>query len=104
MAKAQNLEQAEAIWRQTNNTLGMNHMIASGNVVDEQSPALVMETMAGYTAFFKDHDKREDQTKFVDPKTNKTYIAGYSMDQAVFRTNHGYDPTIRKNLVEPAPA
>jgi len=59
--------------------------------------------MAGYTAYFHAHDKREDQTVFTDPKTKKTYVAGHSMDQAVFRTNHGYDPTIRKNLVQPTP-
>ena len=103
LAKAKNLEEAEYIWRNTNNTLGMNHMIGSGNVYDEKLPAIVMETMAGYTAFFRDHDKREDNTTFVDPKTKSKYIAGHSMPNVVFRTNHGYDPTIRKNLVTPMP-
>lgn len=42
MAKAKNLQEAEQIWRNTNNTLGMNHMIASGNIADHKSPALVL--------------------------------------------------------------
>jgi hypothetical protein len=58
MANAKNLQEAEEIWRSTNNTLGMNHMIGSGNIVDKESPALVMETMANYTAYFRDNDPR----------------------------------------------
>ena len=103
MAKAKNLVEAEAIWRNTNNTLGMNHMVGSGNVYDEKLPALVFETMAGYTAYFRDHDKREDNTTFTDPTTKAKYVAGFSMPQVVFRTNHGYDPTIRRHLVTPMP-
>lgn len=52
--------------------------------------------MRGYNAFFKDLDKREDGTNFIDPKTKKSYRAGYAMKDTVFRTNHGYDPTINK--------
>jgi hypothetical protein len=103
MGNARDLGEAEQIWKKTNNTLGMNHMVASGNVADKKSPALAMETMAGYTAYFRDHDVREDKTTFIDPKTNKSYIAGHSMPEALFRTNHGYDPVIRKHLVEPMP-
>jgi hypothetical protein len=35
--------------------------------------------MAGYTAYFRDHDTREDNTTFYDPKTQKNYTAGFSM-------------------------
>lgn len=59
--------------------------------------------MAGYTAFFRDHDKREDGTTFVDPKTKKKYVAGFSMPDVAYRTNHGYDPTIRSHMIEPTP-
>ena len=52
--------------------------------------------MRNYTAWFVDHDEREDGTIFTDPKTNQKYRAGFAMKQAVFRTNHAYDPTINK--------
>lgn len=52
--------------------------------------------MRGYNAFFKDKDPREDGTMFIDPKTKQPFKAGYAMKDAVFRTNHGYDPIINK--------
>lgn len=54
--------------------------------------------MRGYTAFFHDNDIRENGTVFTDPETNKKYVAGYSMPEAVFRTNHAYDPTITSHM------
>lgn len=75
----------------------MNHMVASAaDVPTGDAPVFVAETMRGYSAFFKDLDPREDNTSFIDPQTNKPYRAGYAMKDAVFRTNHGYDPTINK--------
>ena len=95
MMHAKNLDEALTIWRNTNNTLGMNFMISSAADVSSGQPAIAMETMRGYTAFFRDNDARENNTIFVDPKTHKKYEAGHSMKDAVFRTNHAYDPTIR---------
>lgn len=54
--------------------------------------------MRGYSAYFHDYDPRENGTIFKDPHTNKTFEAGFSMLEAVFRTNHGYDPIILDHL------
>lgn len=37
----------------------------------------------------------------MDPKTKKNYTAGFSMPDALFRTNHAYDPIIREHLRNP---
>ena len=50
MMYASNLAEARAIWKSTNNTLGMNFMIASASDVESGRPALVLETMRGYSA------------------------------------------------------
>ena len=91
-----NLKEAISLWKATNNTLGMNFMIASASDVPSGHPAVALETMRNYTAFIYDNDPRENGTMFHDPKTNKEYRAGYSMPEALFRTNHAYDPTINK--------
>jgi len=54
--------------------------------------------MRGYSAVFNDNDLRENRTIFTDQKGNK-YVGGYSMSEAIFRTNHAYDPIIRKHSV-----
>lgn len=36
----------------------MNFMIASASDLNENHPALVLETMRGYTAYILDHDSR----------------------------------------------
>ena len=53
------------IWEKTNNTVGFNHMVASGNDASayqssksSQYAALAMETMYHYTAYFADNDPR----------------------------------------------
>ena len=101
MMNAHNLDEAIKIWKSTNNTLGMNYMIASANDLKSGKPAVALETMRNYTAFFFDNDKRENGTMFKDPRTNKTYQAGFSMPEALFRTNHAYDPTINKFRRDP---
>lgn len=101
MMHAKNLQEALAIWKATNNTLGMNFMISSASDLSSGHPAIAMETMRAYTAFFQDGDSRENGTIFIDPKTNQKYVAGHSMKEAIFRTNHAYDPTIVKNLRTP---
>ena len=79
----------------------MNHMIASAaDLPSGQAPVFVVETMRGYNAYFADLDKREDGVNFTDPTTKKSFRAGYAMKDAVFRTNHPYDPTINKFRTE----
>jgi len=46
------------IWKSTNNTLGMNFMIASASDLSSGHPAVVLETMRGYTAYIYDNDPR----------------------------------------------
>ena len=58
MMKAKNLEEARKIWEETHNTLGMNHMVASVSDLSSGDPALVVETMRDYTAYFKSNDPR----------------------------------------------
>ena len=53
-----------SLWAATNNTVGFNHMIASGPDAvaykdSSQSVAYALETMYQYTAYFPDNDPRE---------------------------------------------
>lgn len=94
---AHNLAEAKKIWESSENTFGMNHMVASAaDIVTSGAPVFVVETMRGYTAWFSDKDSREDGVNFTDPSTKKSFRAGYAMKDAVFRTNHAYDPSINK--------
>lgn len=83
MAKSNNLADARSIWESTNNTVGFNHMVASAS----DKGALAMETMAGYSAYFEPMDARENGA--IDPYTGDVY--GYTLTEALYRTNHGYD-------------
>ena len=56
MMHASNLKEALTIWKDTNNTLGMNFMLASANDLSSGHPAVVLETMRGYTAYIYDFD------------------------------------------------
>lgn len=59
MMHASNLDEAKRIWLATNNTLGMNFMIASAkDNVPSGHPAVALETMRAYTAYFYDNDAR----------------------------------------------
>lgn len=59
MMHAKNLDEAKKIWQATNNTLGMNFMIASASDnVPSGHPAVALETMRAYTAYFYDNDSR----------------------------------------------
>lgn len=89
MENAINLQQALAIWNTTKNTGGFNHMIGSA----KDSKAVVMETMANYTAFFYDNDLREREAKYEGKQI------GFPLPNALWRTNHGYDPIIRQHYL-----
>lgn len=59
MMHAENLQQAKKIWQNANNTLGMNFMFTSAkDNVPSGHPAVALETMRGYTAYFYDNDPR----------------------------------------------
>ncbi|EFA81482.1 hypothetical protein PPL_05470 [Heterostelium album PN500] len=100
MQYASTIEEALNIWRTTNNTFGMNHMLSSAfeaNTV--QHPAYALETMKGYTAYFPDNDPSE-----VYYYKDTGVQMGYPIPQAVYRTNHGYDQRIRQEQTfVPAP-
>lgn len=82
MANAANLEEATSLWLSTNNTEGYNHGIGSAS----DGEFICLETMKGNTAIFHDNDSRE-QDLVVDGQQ-----IGQAREEAVFRTNHGYDP------------
>lgn len=82
MQRSSTLDEAMLLWNATNNTVGFNHGI--GSAADNSFIAL--ETMTGFTAQFGQNDPREQ-----DCVVNGTQI-GYAREEAVFRTNHGYDP------------
>jgi len=90
MENAENLEEAIALWKETNNTIGMNHMIGSASDVN----ALVMETMKDYTAYFYSDDPREATATYNNSGVEEQI--GFPLKEAVYRTNHPYDPIMRK--------
>ncbi|CAE7540161.1 unnamed protein product, partial [Symbiodinium microadriaticum] len=83
------IEEATSIWKATNNTVGFNFMIGSAT----DGRAMCMETMQDFTAYFIDMDERENGA--VDPSTGEVY--GFTLPDAVYRTNHGYDPVTQEN-------
>ncbi|XP_062518697.1 uncharacterized protein LOC134193864 [Corticium candelabrum] len=104
MEWAKNLSEAREIWMQTNNTVGFNHMIGSGNDAAayannkrSQYAALAMETMYQYTAFFHDNDAREADAVYSSKPSESVVHIGFPINEAVWRTNHGYDPVIRQH-------
>lgn len=105
MEYAGNLMQAKSLWSSTNNTVGFNHMVASApdaaayTANHSSGPvALALETMYMYTAYFADDDEREAAATMVS-KAGQTVHFGFPMKEAVWRTNHGYDPKIRAHYM-----
>ena len=88
MENAATLAEATAVLNRTKNTVGFNHMI--GSAADKE--ALVFETMYEHTAEFGANDEREANAAIVDPKNQSFVVKGAPMAEAVFRTNHGFDP------------
>eukprot|EP01013_Petalomonas_cantuscygni_P027614 TRINITY_DN506_c0_g1_i1.p1 TRINITY_DN506_c0_g1~~TRINITY_DN506_c0_g1_i1.p1 ORF type:complete len:513 (-),score=123.05 TRINITY_DN506_c0_g1_i1:1896-3434(-) len=77
MERASTLAEARALWRASDNTLGINHGIGSA----ADSAYLILEVKANYTAFFSANDAREKASPYGSP-----------LPYALWRTNHGYDP------------
>ena len=94
MENTLHLSDAFTLWEQTNNTVGYNHMVTSAYDASLYGTyaAVVMETMADYTAFFLDNDPREKFATYFDTQTNSTYPIGFPLPNALWRTNHGYYP------------
>lgn len=82
MAYSSNIQEALGIWNSTGNTVGFNHGVGS----DPDNQAVCMETMMHSTAVFGANDPRE-QDQVVDGQQ-----IGVPRTEAVYRTNHGYDP------------
>jgi len=100
MENAKNIDEAWDLWENTNNTIGFNHMIASStDVAKTNHAALAIETMAGYNAFFLDDDPREAGALYYDADLGKEVPVGFPLKEALWRTNHGYDPTIREHYM-----
>ncbi|KAF2069422.1 hypothetical protein CYY_009257 [Polysphondylium violaceum] len=104
MEHANSIDAALGLWKATNNTMGMNHMVASSNeATTAPHPAYALETMAGYTAYFPDNSPAE-QYLYTNTTTGAATQMGYPIPEAVFRTNHGYDTVIRANQwIDPKP-
>ena len=93
MEMASTMSEALALWRATNNTLGINHGIGSA----KSRQYVAIETKASYSAYFFDNDTREAQRII-----NGTQY-GFPLTEAVWRTNHGYDPTWLSTAIDPKP-
>jgi len=97
MEHADSINSALSLWKNTNNTMGMNHMLASSNeATSSPHPAFALETMAGYTAYFPDNSA-DERYVYTNTTNGATTQMGYPIPNAVFRTNHGYDTVIRAN-------
>jgi hypothetical protein len=99
MENAASMKEALALWRATNNTCGFNFMVASGGDAAKglKNPATCMETMFNYTAYF-DADSPVENDAYYTQKDGKRTKIGFPMPEAVWRTNNGFDPTIRKHF------
>lgn len=97
MENAITVQEGKALWEATNNTVGFNHMWGSA----ADAKAMVAETMYGYSAYFLDDDPREANATYTDPNTGSVTKIGFPMKEAVWRTNHGYDPIIREHFLDP---
>lgn len=83
MENAPDFRSALSLWNQTLNTLGINHGLGSA----ADGSYRVLEVKAGYTATFADNDPRE--AALVNPSGQQM---GFPIPDALWRTNHGYDP------------
>jgi len=73
---------AMTYWNSTNNTMGLNHGIGSS----KDNAFIALETKATYTAQFGADDPRE-----ANYQVNGVQY-GYPLPEALWRTNHGFDP------------
>lgn len=84
MQTSKNLQEAVQVFQKTNNTVGFNFGV--GSATDNEFMAF--ETMAGYTAYFKANDPREQNAYYIYPKTGVRVKIGAPIEQALWRTNN----------------
>eukprot|EP00753_Platysulcus_tardus_P003542 PLAT12464.8.p1 GENE.PLAT12464.8~~PLAT12464.8.p1 ORF type:complete len:415 (+),score=234.15 PLAT12464.8:568-1812(+) len=84
MERVETLEEMKTLWEATKNTVGINHGIGSA----ASGQFMALETKAGETAYFHADDPREKSYMH----DGKQY--GLAIPEALWRTNHGYAPTI----------
>ena len=92
------LAEAKAVWQNTSNTVGFNHMVASATDLS----AIVIETNALTSAYFGADDPREAQAAFPasgHAQSAGRIIRGKPMAEAVWRSNHGFDPRIVRHYM-----
>mmetsp|Transcript_57157 Transcript_57157/g.134534 ORF Transcript_57157/g.134534 Transcript_57157/m.134534 type:complete len:492 (-) Transcript_57157:53-1528(-) len=94
METATTLAEARSFWSSTNNTMGINHVVGAAS----DPAAMALETCAGYTAYFGANDTRERDATAQDKSGHPERI-GFPLPNAVWRTNHGYDPTWLKTAM-----
>jgi hypothetical protein len=89
MENAKNIEESKTLWDATKNTVGFNHMVASAS----DNSALVMETDAKHTAYFSANSEVEaNSIAHTSYQDKDLTIRGHPLTEALFRTNHGFDP------------
>jgi hypothetical protein len=96
------LKSAVAAWQSTNNTNSFNFLIGSAqDAIQKQNAALALETIMGYTGFFQANSPVEASATFYcapgkcswTNQTGNVHI-GQPIAEAVWRTNHGFDPKV----------
>jgi len=93
MENAADLQTVMALWNTTNNTLGINHGFGSA----KDNKFLALETKATYTAYFYANDSREANYQVGGVQY------GYPLPEALWRTNHAFDPVWLQTALYPYP-
>uniref|UniRef100_A0A6B2L267 Phospholipase B-like n=1 Tax=Arcella intermedia TaxID=1963864 RepID=A0A6B2L267_9EUKA len=103
LERSHDLHSAQVNWLNTNNTNSFNFLVGSATDLlpgGASFGAYAMETIMGYTSFYRDNSPVENSATFqCDPKcswTNQTgrVKIGYPLQEAVWRSNHAFDPLI----------
>lgn len=99
LENAATLHDVRGLWLEKDNMMGVNHGFGSGlDAAAGGKGFLMTENKATYTAFFEDNDPRE--AALVGP--DGTHY-GFPMENALWRTNHGYDPEWLATAKSPLP-
>jgi hypothetical protein len=91
MENSHSLSDALTLWKETNNTIGFNFQICSAY----EHKCVLIETMAGYSAYFYDNDPREANAMYNNSDGQYVHL-GRPLPEVTMRTNHPYDPETRK--------
>lgn len=102
MEHSTDLASATAAWKSTNNTNSFNFLIGSSyDANSKQNGALVLETIMDYTSFYQANSAVEAAATYDCPphkcswtNQNGTIHIGRPAPEAVWRSNHAFDPRI----------